>query len=51
MSVAVVEAGGFYPQDDDNLSPVPADCLVNARSDVPNPQNLWSLVKSATNGQ
>ncbi|KAL8761077.1 MAG: hypothetical protein Q9184_002783 [Pyrenodesmia sp. 2 TL-2023] len=45
-SVAVIEAGGFYEQDNGNVSVVPAYCMVNAGTDSTdfNPLVDWGFV-------
>lgn len=46
QSVAVIEAGGFYEQDNGNLSVVPGYCTVNSGTDPAdiNPAVDWGFV-------
>ena len=46
LSVAVIEAGGFYEVDNGNLSVVPGYCTFYAGTDINNTQPLvdWSFV-------
>ncbi|KAL8933415.1 MAG: hypothetical protein Q9216_006373 [Gyalolechia sp. 2 TL-2023] len=52
LSVAVIEAGGFYEQDNGNLSVVPAYCTFNSGTDPTdvNPAVDWGFVTEPQKG-